>query len=83
MGQNVWADLGFEQPETMQRKCDLSIEIEHTMKRAGLSVRDAAAKLAISDSSLRAILRGEVESVNVDALEQYVKILSSGALQRS
>lgn len=71
MSNNVWADLGFANPEDMQAKCDVSIEIERLMLAARLSKRRAAARMGISVAELQAILDADVESLDLSALERY------------
>ena len=71
MSNNVWADLGFADPEGMQAKCDISIEIERLMVSARLSKRRAAAQLGISATELQAILDADVESMDLGVLEEY------------
>ena len=82
MSNNVWADLGFNEPEAMQRKCDLSIEIERLMDRARISKRRAAAQIGITETELAAILDADVQMIDLAVLEGYRDILKGAVAQR-
>jgi predicted XRE-type DNA-binding protein len=71
MSHNVWADMGFPDAEEMQRKCDISIEIERIMDRAGFSKRKAAAAIGVSPSQLTAILDADIQQLDRTVLEGY------------
>ena len=80
MSHNVWADLGFDDPDGMQRKCDLSIEIESVISEAKLTPSAAAMVMGISPVELSAMLRGHFEETPVEALENYLQKLQGKLL---
>lgn len=83
MSHNIWADLGFDDPEGMQRKCDLSIQIETLMRDARITLRAAAKAMGIAPDELSAILRAHVEDIPVEMLERHLESLQVRLLQRS
>ena len=83
MSHNVWADLGFDDAEGMQRKCDLSIEIEAVIRDAKLSARAAARTIGIAPAELSALLHGHFEDMSIAMLERYLETLRNSLLQRN
>lgn len=82
MSHNLWHDLGFPDAEGMQRKCDISIEIERIMDRAGFSKRKAAAEIGISPSQLTAILDADIQQIELAVLEGYRDVLKGAVAPR-
>lgn len=82
MSNNIWADLGFDDPEGMLLKSDVLIEIQQAMSSAKLSKRQAAKRLGISAGQLNAILHVDIEDVDLAVLEGYRDILKGAVAQR-
>ena len=80
MSHNVWADLGFDDADGMQRKCDLSIEIESVISEAKVTQSAAAMVMGISPVELSAMLRGHFEETPVEVLENYLQKLQGKLL---
>ena len=81
MSHNVWADLGFQDAEAMQHKCDISIAIEALMNDAKVSRRAAAKAIGISADELSRILRGHFEELPTETLEGYLEALRGKVLE--
>ena len=80
MSHNVWADLGFQDAEAMQQKCDISIAIETLMSDAKVSRRAAAKAIGISADELARIMRGHFEQLSTETLEGYLDALRGKVL---
>lgn len=69
---NVFADLGFPDPEVMQLKAYLVICIEQEMKARGLTQTDAAKMMGIRQPKLSALLKGQFDNCTIDRLVKYL-----------
>lgn len=65
---NVYADLGYEEPENMLVRARLAIAIDELIKKEGWSRREAARRLHTTESKLSNIVRGRIRHISVDKL---------------
>lgn len=65
---NVFADIGIPDPETHQLKVQLSIIIEEEIGRRGLSQREAAEVMEITQSDVSHIVRGTLRGISIERL---------------
>lgn len=72
---NVYADLSYSDPESMQHKSSLASYIASRIKANGLSIKDAAARLSIDQESLSKIIRGQFRECNEARLMAMVSHL--------
>ncbi len=72
---NVFAGLGFENPEEELAKADLVIEIARTMKVKKLTERKVATLIGIDAPALSRLLRGHTGSYSIDRLIHILNLL--------
>ncbi|MEA3064172.1 MAG: hypothetical protein QOJ27_607 [Sphingomonadales bacterium] len=65
---NIFADLGLPNPEELQIKARLALEIQRTVRDLGLTQEAAAARMGITQPKLSNILRGRFAGVSEDKL---------------
>lgn len=67
---NTFRDLGFapEEAQNLQLRSDLMTRIERYVKASGLSQKDAAARLGVTQPRLNDLLKGKIEKFSLDAL---------------
>ena len=65
---NVFADLGLPNPEEMQMKSLLAIQIRELIDHKGLSQAEAAYHLHLSADEMAAIIRGRLSELTLDQL---------------
>ncbi len=63
---NVYKDLEFPNPEEMQAKAHLVLEIQDTITERKLSLNKTSKILCISPSELSDLLQGQFESCTID-----------------
>ena len=61
---NVYADLQIKNPEEMLRKAQLVASLQDIIEKRGLSQRDAAKCMGISQPKLSLLLRGKFQGVS-------------------
>ena len=69
---NVYADLGYEQPEEMQAKAELVFRLAHIIEERGLTQSLAAEILGIPQPKVSALLRGQFAGFS---LERILRLL--------
>src|SRR5262249_18846883 len=74
---NVFADLGFPNPEEEQLKARLAYQIMRAIKRRGLSQARAAKLLGVSQPNVSNLARGPYEDFSIDRLLRFLKALGS------
>jgi len=74
---NVFADLGFPNPEEHLAKAELTLRIMKVIRGRGLSQAAAARLLGLGPSRLASLLQGRVGRVTVDRLRHFLSVLSS------
>ena len=72
---NVYADLGYSDPEEMAAKAGLVRQIRATMQGRGLSQTSAAKIMGIDQPTLSKLLRGVVRNVTIDRLSLMLRRL--------
>jgi predicted XRE-type DNA-binding protein len=67
---NIFKDLGFDEVEasTLHIRSLLMLEIEHYIKRQGITQVEAAKRLGITPSSVDELLNGRLGLFTIDAL---------------
>ena len=65
---NVYADLGYEDPEGMQIKAQLVTDIADIMKRRRWSLRQTATTLNFDETELSRLLAGQFRHINASVL---------------
>jgi len=67
---NVFRDIGFppEEAQNLLLRSDLMTRIERHVKASGLSQKDAAVSLGVTQPRLNDLLKGKIEKFSLDAL---------------
>jgi len=67
---NVFRDLGFREPEArnLALRSEIMIRIEEFVEQSGMTQARAAARLALTQSRLNALLKGKIDQFSLDAL---------------
>ena len=67
---NVFRDLGFppEEAQNLLLRSDLMTRVERYVEASGLSQKDAAARLGVTQPRLNDVLKGKIEKFSLDAL---------------
>jgi predicted XRE-type DNA-binding protein len=72
---NVFADLGFKNPEEMMAKANLAILISDTIKKRKLKQKQAAEIMGIDQPKVSAILRGRLSGFTIERLMRFLMAL--------
>jgi predicted XRE-type DNA-binding protein len=72
---NIFADLGYADPEVHQMKVYLVLCIEEEIKRRELTQSDAGKLMGISQPKLSLLLKGQVSDCTIDRLIRYLSRL--------
>ena len=72
---NVFADLGFDNPEEMQLRADLVQQLRDIIKRRRLTQVAAAKLLGIRQPDLSALLHGHLTKYSLGRLLKFMTIL--------
>jgi predicted XRE-type DNA-binding protein len=72
---NVFADMGFENPEEEQLKARLARLVNRTIKRRGWTQKHAATVLGIAQPSVSDLNRGLLEHFSVERLMNFLALL--------
>ncbi len=72
---NVFADLGFANPEDMRLRADLVQQIREIIARRRLTQTAAAAMLGIRQPDLSALLRGRLTKYSLERLLKFMTVL--------
>lgn len=73
---NIFADLGFAEPETELVKADLVLAIASRLERLQLNQRDAAERLGTTQPKVSMLLRGHTKDFSVSKLMELLNLLS-------
>lgn len=67
---NVFLDLGFrpEEARSLLVRADLMVEVDRYVKESGLTQKEAAKRLGITQPRLNDLLRGKIQKFSLDAL---------------
>lgn len=72
---NVFADLGLANPDERLAKAELANTICNLIKSAGLTQKQAAARLGLDQPKVSALLRGKLKDFSTDRLMRFVTAL--------
>lgn len=72
---NVFADLGFDNPEEMLLKAELVRQISKAIKERGLNQYQAAEVLGIDQPKVSALVRGRFNGYSLELLFKYLNAL--------
>jgi predicted XRE-type DNA-binding protein len=72
---NIFADLGFADPEDMRLRADLVQEIREIIARRRLTQTEAAKLLQIKQPDLSALLGGRLTKYSLQRLLKFMTIL--------
>ena len=70
---NVFADLGFPEPEIELGKAEISRQIAREMKARGLTQGRAAALLGIDQPRVSLVVRGRTEEFSLERLLELLR----------
>ncbi len=72
---NVFADLGFPNPEREQLKAHLALRIYRIVKQRGLTQAEAGAILGIKQPHVSNLMRGRSGAFSVERLMEFLTAL--------
>lgn len=72
---NVFADLGFADPDDMRLRADLVQQLREIMTKRKLTQSGAAELLGIRQPDLSALLRGRLTKYSLERLLKFMTIL--------
>jgi predicted XRE-type DNA-binding protein len=72
---NVFADLGFANPEQERLKAHLTLEIYKLLKERGLRQREAAKLLGTSQPRVSELMRGRSGAFSASHLMEFLTVL--------
>src|SRR5205823_13581606 len=72
---NVFADLGFPNPEEELARADLAIRIAQLLKERKLTQKQAGSLLGIDQPKVSALLRGKLEGFSTERLLRFINRL--------
>ena len=72
---DVFADLGFANPELEQLKADLSLQIYRTLKARGLTQAKAGELLGVKQPQVSSLMPGRSGSLSVGRLMEFLAAL--------
>ena len=77
MGQNVYADLGFEDAEEMRVKAALVSSIGQIVEERGLTQEQAATLMGLDQPKVSALLRGRFQGFSMDRIFRLLVALDN------
>jgi predicted XRE-type DNA-binding protein len=72
---NVYADLGYENPDEMLLKAQLVRLLSKAIKAKGLNQYQAAEVLGIDQPKVSALVRGQFRGYSLERLFKYLNVL--------
>lgn len=72
---NVFADLGFENPEEMQFRSQLAMMIKDVIQKRKWNQTHAAEVLGVSQSDVSNIYNGKIDKFTIDRLLRFLRLL--------
>lgn len=77
---NVFRDIGFPVPEAhnLQMRAELMEKVERLVEKSGMTQKDAAALLGVTQPRLNDLLKGKIDKFSLDAL---VNMLARGGMK--
>ena len=77
---NVFADLGFEEPEEELVRGELALRIRQIIERRKLDLQHATEVLAIGEAEVVRLIRGDLEGLSTDRLLRFLTALARDAI---
>ena len=70
LSRNVFRDLGFsiEEAENLRVRADLMVELDKAITRRGLTQREAARIMRVTQPRVSDLLRGQIDLFSIDTL---------------
>lgn len=72
---NVFADLGFENPEEELMKSDLTAQISHIIKTKKLTQTQVAKILGVTQPRISSLISGDLDLFSIEKLMQFLQLL--------
>lgn len=72
---NIFADLELDQPEELLARSKLLYEAGELVQRSGLSQKEVAKKLGITQPKVSMLISGRLSQFSTDSLLHYLTIL--------
>jgi len=72
---NVFADLGLDQPDELLARSKLLSKVSHLIKNSGLSQKEVAVKLGITQPKVSMLVGGRLSAFSAETLIHYLSIL--------
>ncbi len=72
---NIFADLGFPNPEEELAKSELAIQIYHLIKQKKLSQAKAAVLLGVDQAKVSALMTGKLSGFSIERLFRFLNAL--------
>lgn len=72
---NVFADLGLDQSEELLARAKLLDDVSTLIRNSGLSQKEVAEKLAITQPKVSMLVGGKLSAFSADTLIHYLSIL--------
>jgi len=72
---NVFADLGFENPEEELMKSDLTAQISHIIKTKKLTQTQVARILGVTQPRISSLLSGDLDLFSIEKLMKFLQLL--------
>ena len=72
---NIFEDLGLDQSEELMARAKLLHQVSSLIKNSGLSQKEVAKKLGISQPKVSMLVGGRLSAFSTDSLIHYLSIL--------
>ena|SRR3990167_1629502 len=72
---NIFEDLGLDQPDELMARAKLLHQVSSLIKNSGLSQKEVAKKLGISQPKVSMLVGGRLSAFSTDSLIHYLSIL--------
>lgn len=72
---NIYADLGYQNPQEALAKAELALQIIDCIKKKKLTQKQAAELMGIDQPKISAIKRGKLSSFTIDRLLKFMLAL--------
>ncbi len=72
---NIFADLGRDQPDELLAKAKLLDSVSTLIKSSGLSQREVAGRLGITQPKVSMLVKGRLSAFSTDTLLHYLYVL--------
>lgn len=69
---NVFADLGFENPEDEALRAELVFQLAESIKERGLSQAEAGKLLGVDQPTVSRLMRGQVERFSLERIFRFL-----------